>query len=302
MPYNPRAVVGRAASAYGANPEVLYHIGRLESGFRNVVNDWDINARNGTPSASWFQFIKPTFDAFSRQARQANPAAWEGVSGDWRDPMAQALTTAWAVTNGKGGHWATYQRALDAAKAKDARGQAAPRVPGAAPAAPAQFGLQSAGPSPIAKLLDEGSFLRGYMDRRASDPVATPVHNAPARTAGAPGGARSSGGVPARRRGETGQQYLDRILTSKFGLRHDPGNSQTTGGRHAVGSGHYRGTATDFGDARNDPAQLQAAEDYLEANAQALGLKLALYGADEDADHANHLHAETLRALRGGKR
>jgi hypothetical protein len=109
-------------------------------------------------------------------------------------------------------------------------------------------------------------------------------------------------GFFARRKGETGQQYLDRLLQKKFGLRHDPGNSQTTGGRHSAGSGHYRGTATDFGDARNDPRVLQAAENWLEQNASNIvgGLKLSWYGRDDDASggHDDHAHFETYRSLR----
>lgn len=99
-------------------------------------------------------------------------------------------------------------------------------------------------------------------------------------------------GVPKRRKGETGQQYLDRILMARYGFKHDAGNAQTTGGKHK-GQGHYAGKATDFGDAKNDPTKLQEAEDWLEANATALGLRLALYGNDEEG-HGDHLHAETL--------
>lgn len=117
-----------------------------------------------------------------------------------------------------------------------------------------------------------------------------------------PGGSMEGKGFFARRKGETGQQYLDRLLQKKFGLKHDPGNAQTTGGHHS-GRGHYDGRATDFGNARNSPATLQAAEDWLEANRNNLvgGLKLSLYGANEDPNHADHLHAETFRSLRTPK-
>jgi hypothetical protein len=109
-------------------------------------------------------------------------------------------------------------------------------------------------------------------------------------------------GVPKRRKGETGQQYLDRVLMAKFGLRHDAGNSQTTGGRHMSGSDHYVDKATDFGDAKNSKAQLQAAEDWAEANAAALGAKPVIYGGDEDANHADHAHFATYRSSRGIKK
>lgn len=106
-------------------------------------------------------------------------------------------------------------------------------------------------------------------------------------------------GFFARRAGETGQQYLDRLLMKKFGLQHDPGNHQTTGGQHAIGSDHYRETATDFGNARNSPQLLQQAENWLEQNAGNIvgGLKQALYGENEAEGHGNHLHASTMRSF-----
>lgn len=83
---------------------------------------------------------------------------------------------------------------------------------------------------------------------------------APAAPAGDPGGSTTgvAGGVPPRRPGEPGWKWLQRIAMSKFGLRNDPGNSQTVGGRHSSGSEHYDERAIDFGDARNSRKQLQA--------------------------------------------
>lgn len=115
-------------------------------------------------------------------------------------------------------------------------------------------------------------------------------------------GPANAKGIPKRRQGETGQQYLDRVLMAKFGLRHDPGNSQTTGGRHMSGSDHYVDKATDFGDALNDPKILQAAEEWVEANAAALGAKPVIYGASEDANHADHAHFATYKSSRGIKK
>lgn len=51
---------------------------------------------------------------------------------------------------------------------------------------------------------------------------------------------------------------LQRIGQTKFGLRNDAGNSQTTGGRHTAGSEHYSGRAIDFGTVKNSKAQLQS--------------------------------------------
>lgn len=103
-----------AASAYGVNPTLLSEIARRESNFNtgDIANNWDSNAKKGTPSKGMFQFIEPTFKSFMPQAKQANPQAWQGVSENWTDWKAQALTTAWAISAGKGSHWSTYKAAL----------------------------------------------------------------------------------------------------------------------------------------------------------------------------------------------
>jgi len=288
-----QAILEMAAGAYGANSKVLDSMTRRESSYRDVVNDWDSNAKAGTPSAGILQFIEPTYRSFSKEARKANPAAWKGVADNWRDPRAQALTAAWAITNGKGGHWATYKAALADAGAKNAKGQKAPSIPGAAPSP--GYGLLEAAPgkSATAGLLEDG-FLKSFLERRAARQPMQQVAPAPAGP-----NVQTGDGAHARRKGETGQQYLDRVLQAKFGLQHDPGNSQTTGGKHAEGSGHRKGTATDYGDARNDPKVLAAADDWLDANKDALGLSFAWYGAQDDPGHADHLHAQTARSIRG---
>lgn len=108
-----------AARQYGANPQIMLEIARRESGLRPVaVNNWDSNARAGTPSKGLMQFIEPTFKSFAPQAKKANPEAWKGLGPlNWLDWRQQALTAAWAVENGKGGHWATYGAARSAAGA-----------------------------------------------------------------------------------------------------------------------------------------------------------------------------------------
>lgn len=107
-----------AAQSYGADPKVLSEIARRESNFNtgDVANNWDSNAKKGTPSKGMFQFIEPTFKSMMPQAKAANPGAWQGVSENWTDWKAQALTTAWAITHGKGSHWSTYQSALNTAR------------------------------------------------------------------------------------------------------------------------------------------------------------------------------------------
>jgi len=173
-----QAILEMAAGAYGANSKVLDSMTRRESSYRDVVNDWDSNAKAGTPSAGILQFIEPTYRSFSKEARKANPAAWKGVADNWRDPRAQALTAAWAITNGKGGHWATYKAALADAGAKSAKGQKAPSIPGAAPSP--GYGLLEApaGRSATAGLLEDG-FLKSFLERRAARQPVQQVAAAP---------------------------------------------------------------------------------------------------------------------------
>lgn len=51
-------------------------------------------------------------------------------------------------------------------------------------------------------------------------------------------------------------------LGAKFGLVNDPGNGQTTGGKHAPGSYHYSGRAVDYGNGRNSDAKLRELAGY----------------------------------------
>lgn len=124
------SMIAGAAAAYHANPNILQGIRTRESGDTVGAdpNTWDSNARAGTPSEGPFQFIEPTYKAFSAQAKAADPSAWQGVNDTWLNPQAQALTTAWAITNGHQGDWTTYDAA-----AAGAHGQ--PQAPYHAPAA-----------------------------------------------------------------------------------------------------------------------------------------------------------------------
>jgi hypothetical protein len=106
-----QAFIAQAAQAYGADPKVLTEMARRESNFQTgVVNDWDSNAKKGTPSKGLFQFIEPTFKSYAPKAKAANPQAWAGIGElDWNDWRQQALTAAWAVANGHGSAWSTYK-------------------------------------------------------------------------------------------------------------------------------------------------------------------------------------------------
>lgn len=103
---------------------------------------------------------------------------------------------------------------------------------------------------------------------------------------------RGNVGFIPRRQGETGQQYLDRVAR-QFGLQHDPGNRQTTGGQHAPNSYHYRGQAVDYGTGRNDMNILNQWYRYLNQYRKQMGLAELLW---EDPGTSNsHVHAATSR-------
>lgn len=106
-----RDYIKQAAAAYGADSNVLTEMARRESTFDvGAVNDWDSNARNGTPTEGLFQFRESTFDSFAARAKKANPDAWNGLGAmNWRDWRQQSLTAAWAIENGLGHHWSTYK-------------------------------------------------------------------------------------------------------------------------------------------------------------------------------------------------
>ena len=113
-----RDYIAFAADQYGTDRGVLDNIARLESTYNpSVQNNWDSNAKAGTPSYGLMQFIQPTFNSFAAQAAKANPNAWKkfGSNLNWKDPRQQALAASWAISNGKGSHWATYERAKAAA-------------------------------------------------------------------------------------------------------------------------------------------------------------------------------------------
>jgi hypothetical protein len=151
----------------------------------------------------------------------------------------------------------------------------------------------------------DDKFLQNYLKGSSWEPFLDFMESVsyfPANRAQADGAGpnvQTGSGVPARRKGEKGYQYLQRLGQTLFGLKNDPGDSQTTGGRHAKGSRHYAGQAVDFGDARNSRQQLQAWHDYLDRNREALGLAELLW---QVPGHYNHVHAATARSSKGIKK
>lgn len=299
-----RNYINYAANTFGADPNTIYNIAQLESSFRpDAQNDWDSNAAAGTPSYGIMQFIQPTFNSFYDQAYEANPEAFKNLGPkNWRDPRQQILVASHAIANGNGSHWATYDRARAAGGSSGSGEQPTGRYaetftyknrlsPEAAKRAAAPSG-GTIGQSWLARQKGTNAEMSGFQNEILM------------RTNMRPGGATSSPtgtDVGAfkylpRRPGETGQQYLDR-LAATGGLRHDPGNSQTTGGQHSAGSDHYVGKATDYGDALNDPALLDAWANFLNQNSSQIGINQVLW--QDGGDHDDHVHASTIRSLRG---
>lgn len=285
-----RSLFNQAGSAFGTNPNLLYHIARLESSFNPTVqNNWDSNAQAGIPSYGLMQFIQPTFNSFYDKARSANPDVFKQLgSKNWKDPKQQAYVASWAMANGLGSHWATYDRA------RSAMGQGMSDVGDVSggPYAATYTQRQTMSPEQARRAAAPGasSLRSAWKDRqKQTNAEMSGYQNEVLRQTGMqqPGSAGIVGGslesMP-RREGEAGWQYLQRLGQSMFGLRNDPGNSQTTGGRHTRNSRHYSGNAIDFGDARNSWAQLNAWFKWLQQNREALGLRELLNEGD-------HIHA-----------
>jgi SLT domain-containing protein len=77
-------------------------ISQRESGFRDVVNGWDANARAGNPSAGPFQFTRTTFDIYHEP----------GTPTDFRDTFAQAC----ALVNYAHSHYKVSLTGIDLAE------------------------------------------------------------------------------------------------------------------------------------------------------------------------------------------
>lgn len=250
-----------AAAAYGFNSAVLDQLASLESG-RNPtsVNSWDSNAAAGHPSTGIVQFIPSTFEAYSKQAKAANPAAWSGVPRDTRNWKAQLLTASWAMANGKGSAWSTFDRAKAAANPswltrKPGPAQAAP-APSSATLAPQAGQASDLGSAKRRAALDvvfgDNPRLRTLVgiaqdqadqrNTRAAAVTQPQVKSAAATMAAPHGGYKSIEAWANQLTGTT--------------IPHTVG--QETGGKHAANSYHYSGRAVDFGDATTTPAQFNA--------------------------------------------
>lgn len=253
-------MIRSAAAAYGEDPGELYGVAKLESGFNPTIkNTTDSNARAGHPSVGIVQYIPSTFQSHMNAAIKANPAAWRGVSHEITNPMAQLLAASWGMTHGKGHAWTTYGRA-----------QAYRGKPGGAVGADA--------PAPVAPVAGGGDPIADMIIARHSNisPIVLSMlaQDTPAPAIPSPTTQPAASGEPTA----NGWKQLQHLGQSLFGLRNDPGNSQTTGGHHTNGSEHYSGRAIDFGNARNSAAKLAAWKAWALAHG---------YDAIDEGDHVH---------------
>lgn len=264
----------------GADPYTLLATAMVESGLNpNAVGDggssyglfqMHVGGAGGSSHDSARRYLDPSV-AVENRAR-----AFRGGSGG-----------AFAASVQRPADQAGYARKVDAVIAQLKAGKM-PKGSNVQLNAPVVSGGSTGGSTGSSSKAAALSFVFG------DDPIFALAAQSAGSAAPAGPSVKTGAGVPARRAGETGQQYLDRIAMSKFGLKHDASNSQTTGGRHTDNSYHYRGQATDFGDAANSRASLNAWKRYVDANKDALGIA-------ESLDEGNHIHTATLKSRKLGK-
>lgn len=106
-----RDLARSALSRHGYNPDdhidaMLEQIRIESSGDPTAVNNWDINAVNGTPSGGLLQVIEPTY----RDVRRRYPQAFEGLPDDRMNPATNLVAGVGAVRRdwgGPAGRWPT---------------------------------------------------------------------------------------------------------------------------------------------------------------------------------------------------
>ena len=95
----PQTIIERIvywAGFYGANPNLLFDVAFCESRLR--PDAWNKSDPKGG-AKSVFQFLQPTFDAFSKEMK---------FKGDVWNPDDNIRVAAWAFANGKEKHWSCY--------------------------------------------------------------------------------------------------------------------------------------------------------------------------------------------------
>ncbi|EJF00347.1 tape measure protein [Liquorilactobacillus mali] len=95
-PTQAKDVISKAMGLAGVSGDNwlngLETIAKYESGFRNVTNNWDSNAKAGHPSSGWFQMIESTFDAYAKKGYTK-----------WTNPLDQAISAIGYIKSRYGG-------------------------------------------------------------------------------------------------------------------------------------------------------------------------------------------------------
>ena len=109
---NARKAIKRAQAILGGRykssyiTEQMMRVAKRESNYQaGAVNDWDINAKNGTPSKGMFQMIEPSFRAFAKRGH-----------GNILNPVDEAISAMRYIVAKYG--WGGFKRAGDYAYAK----------------------------------------------------------------------------------------------------------------------------------------------------------------------------------------
>jgi hypothetical protein len=282
-------LIYQIAPKYGADPRLMAAVAQVESGFNpGAVGD------NGSSYGLFQDHVGGAGGSTHGEARRYLDPRLSIAHAAQRFKGARSAADAYGVQ--RPANREDYIAKVSAALGGKPSGLNAPVSGGelgaSSGAAPAPAGGGDAGRDFALNLVFRRSpFLRqmiGVADAKRQQAAALAAATAPAADTGgggAPSGAApyaapdSTGGkAPGKRPNERWVDYLQRMGRTKFGLENDPGDSQTTGGRHTTGSEHYDGRAVDFGDARNSRAQLNA------------WLQWARSQGFDAIDEGNHIH------------
>lgn len=313
MATNYRQIARQFAEQAGVDPDIFERQIQQESGFRPGVRSGAgaIGIAQIMPATAKGWGVDPTDPIASlRAAANAMGKYLRSYKGDYAKALAAYNAGVGAVAKYNG--VPPYKETQHYVKTILAGGPAVRGVAAGGPTA-GQPAVQKAMTDPFAKMREISKNRMGLFsdDEKGSSDLdklaqgkwdlldalkgvrGEPLSSQPdvaggIRLSGA--GAGSVDTLP-RRKGEKGYQYLQRLGTQLFGLRNDPGNSQTTGGQHTQGSYHYSGNAIDFGDARNSRDQLNAWYRFLDQNRDRLGLLELL-------DEGDHIHAAARKGVR----
>ena len=89
---NDARKVMKQEGIWGSHAGIKRNIIRESGGNPQICNDWDINARNGTPSCGLLQVIRPTFDRWKLPQSAYDRAGVRADADNPTDPIANIVT------------------------------------------------------------------------------------------------------------------------------------------------------------------------------------------------------------------